>query len=202
MAFNIVEVMQESGADCAFDQPCKFGHRVEGHAVYCHNDAWSDGPRKCRRTWYSGGEVKDEDCPGFQPNAAFIGVLNPTPIAGSRCARCGGTRLIKSDRETVETCPRCMGDGAEPSTVKLSSFAQDTLELCCVHSGKSPAQFDCNTRIAENEIEQKDIYHLDTLSLISIRSISYTKSGAVVFLYRMTAKGDAVMRANWETAKP
>ena len=71
MAFNLVELIQEEDADCAFDQPCKFGHRVEGHAVYCHNDGWAEGPRKCRRTWYTGGEVKDEDCPGYQPNPDF-----------------------------------------------------------------------------------------------------------------------------------
>lgn len=71
MAFNLVEFIQEPNADCAFDQPCKFGHRVEGHAVYCHNDEWKDGPRKCRRSWYTGGSVKDEDCDGFQPNTDF-----------------------------------------------------------------------------------------------------------------------------------
>lgn len=54
--------------DCAYDQPCIYGHRVEYHAVYCHNNAWDDAPRKCRRTWYTGGAVRDEDCPGFRPN--------------------------------------------------------------------------------------------------------------------------------------
>ena len=64
---NLVEMFAEP-EDCAFDQPCKYGHRVESHAVYCHNDEWVDGPRKCRRTWYTGGEVRDEDCDGFAPN--------------------------------------------------------------------------------------------------------------------------------------
>ena len=72
MAFNLVEALQNEDSDCAFDQPCKFGHRVDEHAVYCHNDAWPDGPRKCRRTWYTGGEVKEEDCPGFQPNPDYV----------------------------------------------------------------------------------------------------------------------------------
>lgn len=54
--------------DSAYDQPCAFGHRVEGHAVYCHNEAWPNSPRKCRRTWYTNGEVRDEDCPGFVAN--------------------------------------------------------------------------------------------------------------------------------------
>lgn len=67
---NLVELMAEA-EDCAFDQPCKYGHRVECHAVYCHNDGWKDSPRKCRRTWYTGGEVRDEDCPGFEPNPDY-----------------------------------------------------------------------------------------------------------------------------------
>ena len=54
--------------DDAFDQPCKYGHRVGGHAVYCHNEWWNGAPRKCRRTWYTGGEVKDEDCQGYRSN--------------------------------------------------------------------------------------------------------------------------------------
>lgn len=68
--FNIVELVADN-EDCAFDQPCAHGHRVEGHAVYCHNDAWKEGPRKCRRTWYTGGEVRDEDCEGFAPNPEY-----------------------------------------------------------------------------------------------------------------------------------
>ena len=39
--FNIVEMVADH-EDCAFDQPCKYGHRVEGHAVYCHNDEWKE----------------------------------------------------------------------------------------------------------------------------------------------------------------
>lgn len=67
MVVNLVELI--AGEDeCAFDQPCGYGHRVDGHAVYCHNEKWPDAPRKCRRTWYTGGEVRDEDCEGFWPN--------------------------------------------------------------------------------------------------------------------------------------
>lgn len=62
---NIVEMIADD--DCAFDQPCYFGHRVESHAVYCHNDAWSDGPRKCCRSQHD-PEHRHEDCPGFVPN--------------------------------------------------------------------------------------------------------------------------------------
>jgi hypothetical protein len=201
MAFNIVEAIQEEDSDCAFDQPCKFGHRVEGHAVYCHNDAWRDGPRKCRRSWYTGGKTKDEDCPGFQPNPEFKGEFNPTSIQEPRCSRCGGSRLIKGDRETVETCTRCMGDGSDPTAMEMSDFAMNTLERCCVHSGKSPAQFDYNCRITENKQEDDDMHWLEERDLISIRSISFTKSRANVYLYKMTAKGDAVMQANWESAQ-
>ena len=67
---NIVELAAEPG-ECGFDQPCAFGNRVEGHAVYCHNEHWLYAPRKCRRTWYTGGETRDEDCEGYQPNPAF-----------------------------------------------------------------------------------------------------------------------------------
>jgi hypothetical protein len=52
-----------------FDQSCGWGEYVPGHAVYCTNEEWADGPRKCRRTWYTGGETRDEDCEGFKPNA-------------------------------------------------------------------------------------------------------------------------------------
>lgn len=27
--------------------PCTHGHIVAGHACYCHDDAWKEGPRKC-----------------------------------------------------------------------------------------------------------------------------------------------------------
>lgn len=58
------------GDDCAFDQPCHFGHRVDGHAVYCHNDAWPSSPRKCRRNRI---DYRHEDCPGFYLNNLWRG---------------------------------------------------------------------------------------------------------------------------------
>jgi hypothetical protein len=64
---NIVEQFSDVGHG-AFDQACRYGNRVEQHAVYCHNKKWKDAPRKCKRTWYTGGDVKDEDCPGFKSN--------------------------------------------------------------------------------------------------------------------------------------
>ena len=69
---NLVEMVADP-EECAYDQKCKYGHRVESHAVYCHNMLWRDAPRKCRQTWYWGGtdnEVgnKDEDCVGFELN--------------------------------------------------------------------------------------------------------------------------------------
>lgn len=62
--FNLVELVEDGN----FNQKCRFGKLVDGHAVYCHNNGWLYAPRKCRRTWYTGGEVRDEDCRGFAPN--------------------------------------------------------------------------------------------------------------------------------------
>ena len=64
---NLVEMIAD---ESAFDQPCKFGNRVESHAVYCHSDN-PEAPRKCRRTWYTGGEIKDENCPFYYPNTNY-----------------------------------------------------------------------------------------------------------------------------------
>ena len=64
---NVVELLDDRQA---FNQPCRFGNLVEGHAVYCHNHTWVDAPRKCRRTWYTGGQTRDEDCPGYEPNTS------------------------------------------------------------------------------------------------------------------------------------
>jgi hypothetical protein len=69
---NIVEIMTAGDDGNAFDQPCAFGHRVNGHAVYCHNDAWPNSPRKCRRnrgdSAYGEEPYLHEDCPGFTQN--------------------------------------------------------------------------------------------------------------------------------------
>ena len=40
---NIVEMVADQD-DCAWDQPCAFGYRVEHHAVYCHNEKWLYAP--------------------------------------------------------------------------------------------------------------------------------------------------------------
>lgn len=61
---NIVEMIADED-DCAWDQPCAFGHRVETHAVYCHNDKWLYSPRKCRR---NRTDWPHEKCRGFKPN--------------------------------------------------------------------------------------------------------------------------------------
>jgi len=68
---NLVEMCAEPD-ECAFDQPCLYGHRVDGYAVYCHNDEW-EGPRKCRNSWYYGKNTghDDKDCPGFKPNPDY-----------------------------------------------------------------------------------------------------------------------------------
>ena len=66
---NVVEVLADP-EDCAFDQPCIFGHRVETHAVYCHNEKWPDAPRKCRcsRFWREDDKDLHRECPGFKAN--------------------------------------------------------------------------------------------------------------------------------------
>lgn len=68
---NLVEMFYADEDESSFDQPCKYGNRVSGHAVYCHNNDWADAPRKCRRTWYTGGEIRDEDCEGFCANSQY-----------------------------------------------------------------------------------------------------------------------------------
>ena len=69
MAWNLVEMCEEG----AWDQPCKYGHRIDSHAVYCHNDNWKDAPRKCRQSWYWGGKkgMEDKDCEGYKPNPNY-----------------------------------------------------------------------------------------------------------------------------------
>lgn len=62
-----VELLDDSDGS-GFNQPCRFGYLVEGHSVYCHNERWLYAPRKCRRTWYTNGERRDEDCPGYLPH--------------------------------------------------------------------------------------------------------------------------------------
>lgn len=61
---NLVELMADP-ENCAFDQKCKFGYRVEWHSIYCHSSD-PNSPRKCRRSWYTGNEIKDEDCPFYE----------------------------------------------------------------------------------------------------------------------------------------
>lgn len=65
---NLCEAISD---DLQFDQPCAYGCRCDTHAVYCHNDDWSEKPRKCRRTWYTGGDIRDEDCEGFKANPNY-----------------------------------------------------------------------------------------------------------------------------------
>jgi hypothetical protein len=64
---NVVEMIQSDDADCAWDQPCAHGHRVEFHAVYCHNEQWLYSPRKCHRS-QKDPEWRHQDCPGFLAN--------------------------------------------------------------------------------------------------------------------------------------
>lgn len=203
MAVNVVELLSD-GEDDAFDQPCKFGHRVDGHAVYCHNDAWRDGPRKCRRTWYTGGETKDEDCPGFEPNPLFNGELQPSPISSPVCKTCKGSRHVRPERgqHAIETCPLCRGSGSAPRAMKLSQFQQDTLEIGCEHTGKNKGHSDYYVRVTESSEQYGEVCALADLNLVGIRSISFGRgSQFAAFLLERSAKGEAVMEANWRAKK-
>lgn len=78
ITINLVELTEDSDRN----QVCAHGALVDGHAVYCHNGEWADAPRKCRRTWYTGGEVRDEDCEGFKARTLALPVaeLPETPF--------------------------------------------------------------------------------------------------------------------------
>lgn len=199
MAINIVELAAPAD-ECAFNQRCKFGHLVEGHAVYCHNDAWYDGPRKCRRSWYTDGEIKDEDCPGFQPNPAFKEALAPTPIPQPYCTQCKGSRLVKTDGKQFETCRHCMGSGSEPQAIPLTTYQKDTLELGLSFSGKHSGLNEWYVRMVENQEEADALSDLWNSHLIEVRSISAAK-GVSAYLIRLTGKGEATLRAVWEKNK-
>ena len=72
---DLIELMAED-EKCAFDQPCKYGYRIENHAVYCHNKNWPGAPRKCHRSWYWKEYKKDQKdsdyhCPGFEANPDY-----------------------------------------------------------------------------------------------------------------------------------
>jgi hypothetical protein len=201
MAFNIVELAASvEGDETAFDQRCRFGHRVGGHAVYCHNDDWDDSPRKCRRSWYTNGRIKDEECAGFEPNPDFKGEfvqITPPQLA---CSRCMGAKRVKTDRGKTETCPLCVGSGEEPKPIPLTSYEQDTLEHGTTHSGRHDTAGHPFIRIAKNEAEQDSIEKLYRLDLVVLRSISIP-SDISVYLLENTVKGEAVMRQNWKAAK-
>ena len=75
---NVIEMVADED-ECAWDQPCAFGHAVKGHAVYCHNDRWLYAPRKCRRgDWCADlygidrEKNKHQNCRGFKPNPLLI----------------------------------------------------------------------------------------------------------------------------------
>ena len=67
---NVVEMV--AGNDCAWDQPCLYGYRVDSHAVYCHNEGWLYAPRKCRRnkSW------PHEQCRGYKENPAWARLVD------------------------------------------------------------------------------------------------------------------------------
>lgn len=199
MAFNVVELATADSDDCGFDQRCRFGHRVEGHAVYCHNDNWDDAPRKCRRSWATNGEIKDEDCAGFEVNPNFAGTLEPTPIDGDVCTRCRGKKRIGTDRGKTETCPLCMGSGSEPKAIELTVYEQETLEVGTGHSGRHDTAGHRFIRIAENDMDCASIQKLIALNLVVFRSVSYGVNVAA-YLLENTMRGESVMRKNWKSS--
>lgn len=69
---NIVELLADDD-DCAFDQPCKYAHRVETHAAYCHAGMfWKDAPRKCPY-WRNASPANEwEECEGFDANSLYV----------------------------------------------------------------------------------------------------------------------------------
>jgi hypothetical protein len=62
--FNMVEYFSDE--EQVFDQPCKWGNRVGGHSVYCHNQ--STGCRKCIYRWCSQKQHEENECGGYEPN--------------------------------------------------------------------------------------------------------------------------------------
>ena len=71
---NLVETFEKPN----FNQSCAYGNLIEGHAVYCHCKN-INAPRKCKRTWYTKGIIKDEDCQFYKPNRLVN--YPPTPEA-------------------------------------------------------------------------------------------------------------------------
>ena len=70
-----MEFVEMLADESAFDQPCKFGNRVECHSVYCHSEN-KNSPRKCRHTWYWGKDAigkQDKDCEFYEPNDNYKG---------------------------------------------------------------------------------------------------------------------------------
>ena len=202
MAFNIVELAAsvEGGEDTGFDQRCRFGHRVDGHAVYCHNDRWYDAPRKCRRSWYTNGRVNDEECAGFEVNPEFKGEILKIATPLTTCSQCSGVRHINADRGKIETCPLCMGSGEDPKPIDLTGYEQDMLESGAGHGGRKDTAGHPFVYIAKNDSEHRSIEKLLELKLVVMRSVTFTKS-ASAYLLENTMKGEAVMQANWKARK-
>jgi len=81
--FNVIELLDDGEK-----APCRFGNIVPGHACYCHNDQWADGPRKCP-IWRNFGVSKER---WFGKEGAF----DDLPYEG------GCPRFESSDRVSGE----------------------------------------------------------------------------------------------------
>lgn len=193
---NIVELIAGEQEDGGFNQHCKHGYLVEGHAVYCHNSAWSDSPTKCRRTWYTGGEVKDEECPGYRRNSSIPNAPVRAAIQENPCSRCGGRKLVVVGKRKNDTCPNCEGDGHEPTVPELTEYEVDTLSLGHFRSGGCGLPF---VRIATNDEEKDSIWRLAKMNLLRYHSATRCGSGAeLAYLLEVTGKGNAVLSKIWE----
>lgn len=53
-----------------FDQPCQYGCRFGTKTVYCQN-IFATAPYLCRRSYFTNGEIQDQDCLAFEPNPNY-----------------------------------------------------------------------------------------------------------------------------------
>lgn len=190
---NPVELMANQ-EDCAFDQPCIFGNRVEGHAVYCHNEKWFESPRKCRRTWYTGGKDPDEACTGYEPNPDFAGA-HAVVVTEPKCPTCSGTRRTSGER--YGSCFDCDGTGVVLAPVDLDEHLLRAVESA--HSSSTHRDY-VQVLVTQDSSESEAIEKSVEAGLIDIRSVSW-KDNVTGYLVKLTGLGMASLRAAWKKNK-
>lgn len=155
---------------------------------------------RSRVSWHTNGQIKDEDCAGFEPNPEFKGEFNPTPLSEPICSRCAGKRHFATDLCRIETCQLCMGSGAEPQPMLLAAYEQNTLESGTTHSGRQDTAGHPFIRAAETLEQSESIQKLSDLGLVVLRSVC-AAGNATAYLLENTMKGESVMRQNWKVKK-